>query len=421
MKKKDKLKIIVFMFLLYFLFIIFYAVLQSNSINLFYTLGKLSGLIGFLCLSFLIFSGDTARFFDRFFGIDKIIKFQRRFSLITCFFVLFHPIFFMLSSKNILNYIFPDFTFIVLAFGIISFYIFIIIMISSLIYKRISYKSWQYIHVLIYILFFFSFYHAINGSDFSYLKFFYIILFILVIIGIIYRTIYKIKTKPEFKVKKVIKETKDIFTLVLFSNKKFNFIPGQFCFLRLNKDKLYARHPFSIVSSPQEKNLSFTIKLKGRFTQELLKLKEEEEVILDGPFGIFTIQESNKDIVFIAGGIGITPFMSIIRNQVLTQKKQKITLFYCVKTRDDLIFKEELNNIKVDWLKVIYIFSEDSNYPGSCEFGYPSKEIIKKYLWNVENSLFYICGPEPMKKSCKKFISNLNVKKKNIIVEDFFW
>ena len=65
---------------------------------LFYNLGKQAGIIGFACLSFLIISGDTARLFDRYFGLDKIIKFQRKFSLITAFFIVFHPLFFILTT-----------------------------------------------------------------------------------------------------------------------------------------------------------------------------------------------------------------------------------------------------------------------------------------------------------------------------------
>ena len=92
--------------------------------EIFYLIGKLAGLTGFLCLSLLVFSGDTARFFDKFFGLDKIIKFQRKFSLVSMIFILLHPIFFILSTKSILPYVIPDFSVIPFALGIISFYIF---------------------------------------------------------------------------------------------------------------------------------------------------------------------------------------------------------------------------------------------------------------------------------------------------------
>lgn len=396
--------------------------------EVFYLSGKLTGLLGCLFLSFLIFSGDTARYFDRFFGMDKIIKFQRKFALATMIFVLLHPIFFILSSKSILSYIIPDFSVIPLASGIVSFYIFMMVIIASKMYKKISYDVWQYIHIFTYILFLFSLYHAFNwGSDSGnwLVRVIYLISLMAVIIGIIYRTSYKLKQKHagKFFVKDIRKETKDIFTLALRPEKIFSFKAGQFCFLRLNKDRLYARHPFTITSSPIEDELRFTVKLTGRFTKVLSELKKGEEVIIDGPFGIFTVEDNNKDLVLVAGGVGIAPFMSIIKDKTEHNKAQSIVLLYGSKTEADIIYKEQLDNIKKDWFKKAYILSDNHLFSRTCgcEAGYIDEKIIKKHVKNINNSLFYICGPEFMKNSLKETLNDLGVNKQNIIVEDFFW
>ncbi len=436
--RKNKARVILFILLVFLFFcLISFFYIVSNSLKenitinlLFYSLGKLVGLIGFLFLSLLIISGDTARFFDRYFGMDKIIKFQRKFALITAVFILFHPIFFVLSSKLKISYLIPDFTIIPLTLGVLSLYIFIIVMICSLIYKRISYNIWQYLHILTYILFFFSLYHAANwGSDYNLLpiKIIYGVLLVFIIIGIIYRTQYKIKQrKNKFYVKEIKKETEDTFTLVLKQEKKLLFEAGQFCFLRLNKDKLYARHPFTISSSPEDEDLHFTIKLDGRFTKAASELKKDEEVIVDGPFGVFTIEGTTKnlqkDLVFLAGGVGITPFMSMIKHQLKkAQEKQNILLLYGARTYNSIIFKKDLDNIKEKWFKKVYILSQDDSYYKMCEKGYIDKSIIGQYVKNIKNSLFYICGPEPMKKLCKKELLGLGVKRENIVIEDFFW
>lgn len=396
--------------------------------EIFYLCGKLAGFIGFLFLSLLIFSGDTARLFDKFFGMDRIIKFQRKFALATMIFVLLHPIFFILSSKSILPYVIPDFSVIPLALGIISFYIFIIVMVASAIYKRLSYIIWQFIHILTYFLFFFSLYHAVNwGSDsyVIYVKMLYGILLTAVIAGIIYRTQYKIRKlyAGRFYVKEIKQETKDSFTLTLTCKKQFLFKAGQFCFLRLNKNKLYARHPFTISSSPKENELRFIVKLTGRFTKALSELKRGEEVIVDGPFGIFTIENCDKDLVFIAGGVGIAPFISIVKDRIEDNKTQNIVLLYGSKTKEDMIYMGQLDNIKKDWFKKVYILSDNNSFPKMYEYetGYINEEIIKKYVRDINNSLFYICGPEPMKNSARKLLKELGIKDKNIIIEDFFW
>ncbi|MDP2741726.1 MAG: ferric reductase-like transmembrane domain-containing protein, partial [bacterium] len=392
---------------------------------LFYSIGRLFGLIGFLFLSILIISGDTARFFDKFFGMDKIIKFQRKFAITTSVFVLTHPIFFMLANKSVFNFLLPNLTYIPLSIGIISFYVFIIVAISSKIYKRISYKLWQYIHILTYLLFFFVLYHAINlGSDYGLLsiKIIYWILFSFISIGIIYRTWYKIKAgRLVFVVKEIKWETKDTYTIILTPNKKFHFKAGQFCFLRINKEKLYARHPFTISSAPQEDTISFTVKLKGRFTKIASGLKAGERVIVEGPFGIFDIEDKKKDLVFISGGVGIAPFMSIIKDKLRSQNFQNVLLLCGAKTENDLIFKNEIDTVKETWFKKIYVLSDDSSYSGPCEKGYINKKIIEKYAENAKNSLFYICGPEPMKELCKKALFSLGVKKSDVFIESFFW
>src|SRR3989338_3998020 len=157
-------------------------------------------------------------------------------------------------------------------------------MIASILYKRISYNVWQYLHILTYLLFFFSLYHATKtGSDYNFLpiKITYFIALIAIISGIAYRANYKIKQlSNKFYIKEIRKETEDTFTLVLETKNNFPFKAGQFCFLRLKRKGIYARHPFTISSSPDEKYLRFTIKLKGRFTQEALNLKKGEEVIV---------------------------------------------------------------------------------------------------------------------------------------------
>jgi predicted ferric reductase len=248
-------------------------------------------------------------------------------------------------------------------------------------------------------------------------KIIFAILSFAVVDGAIYRIRYKLKHKKDrFVVKKIKWETENVFTIEIEPQQKFSFEAGQFCFLRLNKNKLYARHPFTISSSPNEKNLRFAVKIEGRFTKAVSELKEGEEIFVDGPFGIFTV-EGNKNLIFIAGGVGITPFMSIIKNNLEKEKNQDITLLYSAKTEKDIIFKKEFDNMKKPWLKKIYLLREKTK---GNEYGYFTRKLIEKYVSNLD-SLFYICGPERMKKSVKEILASMKVKKKNIFTEDFFW
>lgn len=390
--------------------------------TLLYSIGKLFGITGFVLLSLLIFSGDTARFWNRFIGLDKIIKFQRKFSYFVAFFVICHPIFFMLSARTTKGFLIPDFSIIPLAMGIIAMYIFLCIMIASKLYKRISYRVWQYIHILTYALFFFALYHGLNGGSTSaYLPIYYIAAWI-IIIGIIYRTQYKLRARKnsKFTVKDIKMETHDTFTITVNGSK--NFTAGQFFFLRLNKNRLYARHPFTVSSKPGD-DLSFTIKLAGRFTQTAKELKPGDEILIDGPFGNF-IPKPNKDLVFIAGGVGITPFMSILRNRINKNIDQNITLIYGSRTENDIIFRKEIDAMDKPWFKKVYLLSlveESTPMSHDCEKGFICNDVLDRYVKDVKNSLYYICGPEIMKNNAKKLLKEEGVNGAHVFVEDFFW
>ena len=381
------------------------------------------GLTGFLFISLLIISGDFARLFDSVFGIDRIIKTQRKFAIFTYFIVFSHPLFIILSDNSVVKYLIPQFSELPFAAATISLYIFAGIMFSSLLYKRVSYKVWQYLHVLTYVLFFFILYHSLNVGthvDNLIIKIIYYTLIILVIMGIVYRTNYKLKQrKNKFFVKEIRQETKDTFTLIVEPKQPVKFKPGQFFFLRLDGRKLYARHPFSVSNAPG-KYLSFTLKDTGRFTKEAKNLKPGDEIKIEGPYGNFVIDNNDsKDLVFIAGGVGITPFMSMVKDNINKTNKKEITLLYGSKTEKDIIFKKELDGINQSWLRKVYVLSEEKN--NNYKYGRVNEEILSKYVKDVKANKFYLCGPKPMMNSVKQYLKKHGVKKEDIILEDFFW
>ncbi len=438
MKSKTKTRIvgsIILAFALYSVVVSFIAVFggfdfgNASLSAILYSSGRLAGLLAFFCLGTLVFSGEVSRFFDKFFGMDRIIKFQRKYALVASFFALLHPLFFVLSgSRTLGGVLVPDFSVVPIAMGTISLYLFAIVMVCSELYKKISYKMWQVIHIVIYLLFFFSLYHGFNaGSSANYLsvRIMYLIILVGVLVGMVYRTTYKIRQKKTCKhvVDNVEFETHDTYSLTLKpkGHEKLEHRAGQFCFIRLDKEKLYARHPFTIASAPQEDHLRFTIKFKGRFTKIASRLKKGEITNVEGPFGKFTVDDDEKDLVFIAGGVGITPFRSIIKEHLLKGKNQKVTLIYGAMHKDDIIFKKFFDSIKQKWFKKVYVLSEEKKPKDGCECGFIDDRIIKGYVDDINNSIFYICGPEIMKDKVMECLKGHGVPKDRIRIEDFFW
>lgn len=398
-----------------------------QATELFYDLGRYLGLAAFWGLALLIISGDLARYLDRFFGLDRIIKFQRKFSLFATALAVLHPAMFMLSTGSITGFIIPDFSIPPLAAGIVALYIFVAFYVASKLYKRISNQAWQYLHVVSYLLFFLSLYHALNwGSDSSnpLIKAAFAATASAVIIAIAYRTIHKIRKMREghFEVRDLVKETGDVFTVAVKPPEGFCFKAGQFCFLRIDKGRLYARHPFTISSAPHEEMLRFTIKDTGAFTKEAGKLKKGDAISVEGPYGRFYLRDNKKDLIFIAGGVGITPFLSLLKDVLQNDRRSRnISLIYGSQKAVDIIAKGFLDCLPEQGIKLTYVLSQEERLEEGFAKGRINETIISENVRDIDNTLFYICGPAAMKDALKKILLAMGARKKDIIVEDFFW
>ena len=108
----------------------------------------------------------------------------------------------------------------------------------------------------------------------------------------------------------------------------------------------------------------------------------------------------------------------MIKNNIKSENKKNIVLFYCSKTKEDLIFKKELDSINEKWFKKIYILSRDESE--NYEKGRINKDIIKKHL-KSKDYIFYICGPEKMKDCMIRELREIGVKQDRIKTESFFW
>jgi ferredoxin-NADP reductase len=211
-------------------------------------------------------------------------------------------------------------------------------------------------------------------------------------------------------------KTNDIKTFTFNAHENFTWEAGQYLIYSLpheNQDLRGKMRFFSISSSPFERNPKITTRIdntKGStFKKTLNSLKIGDTIEAKGPDGDFVYKEKGKKHIFIAGGIGITPFISIIRQLNYEGKKINVTLFFA--NRDNNIpFKEELEEIASNHkeLKIIYFVSPERIDKDSIQ-----KEIPKK------DYLFYISGPDPMVDAIDLLLKELKVNKENIIYDYF--
>ncbi len=171
-----------------------------------------------------------------------------------------------------------------------------------------------------------------------------------------------------------------------------DFKPGQFAFLEVQGKGWSEPHPFTISSAPGEDRLRFTIKVLGDWTR---KVREElhpgGEALVRGPYGRFDTEKArNRKQVWIAGGIGLTPFLSMLRGMEAGDERQ-IEFVYAARSREDAIFLEELQAIaqKLSNVSIHPLFSDEGEFARI--------EVAKQKLADpLATYEFFICGPKPM-------------------------
>ncbi len=222
------------------------------------------------------------------------------------------------------------------------------------------------------------------------------------------------------------KNSSDAWNFYFRKPKNFSYLPGQYIKMKLeikSPDSRGVTRYFTLSSSPIDEFLMITTRiLKSTFKLRLGDVKIGEKVHMRGPWGDFLLDEKEKrHCVFIAGGIGMTPYHSIVRYISQKKIKTKITLFVSYKTSDQILFKEELEQIEKECknIKIITTITEVDKSTWMGEIGRISPELLKKHLDSLEDNLYYIAGPDPMVESLKKMLLGQKVKESQVLEDGF--
>lgn len=221
--------------------------------------------------------------------------------------------------------------------------------------------------------------------------------------------------KHIISIKSITHLTHDVIQIRTSKPNGYDFKPGQATEVSINNSKwINEVRPFTFTSLPTDDYLEFSIKTytahKG-VTNELLTLKELDELVIHEVYGSITYHQPG---VFIAGGAGITPFVSILRELDSRHAIGSNMLLYANKTQRDIILESEFNYLLGK--SFINILSDEKR--DGYQHGMISEDFIKEHVYNF-NQPFYICGPPPMIKAIETHLHNLGVDKHNIIKEQF--
>lgn len=231
-----------------------------------------------------------------------------------------------------------------------------------------------------------------------------------------------------------LKETRDVAVgtrLFVFDKPEgYAFTAGQYVALQVPKidgvetDSRGLTRSFSISSAPSEPDLYFTMRQgESAFKKTFWKLAIGDRVTITKAVGFFVLpsEEDTRPIVFLAGGIGITPVRSILKQAEHEKSKRDFTLLYANRFLEDAAFDEEIRKLDLAHFRLVTVLSKSAEpcVPGNDERGYICEPLLKKYIGDIMGCLYYIVGSPQFSGAIEKILIDLGVPKEQIKKDPF--
>lgn len=206
------------------------------------------------------------------------------------------------------------------------------------------------------------------------------------------------------------------------------FAPGQYMEWTLphkNVDSRGNRRYFSIGSSPTEKELLLAVKFynpSSSYKKTLVTMQQGDEIIAAQLAGDFTLPKKiNTPLVFIAGGIGIVPFRSMVKYIIDKNLQANIILLYANRTKGEIVFADIFQEAQTHGIKTIYTLTDIDHVPQDWqgEKGYITGEMIQRTIPDYKTRTFYLSGPQLMVERYHETLTSIRVSR-NHIKQDFF-
>jgi len=224
------------------------------------------------------------------------------------------------------------------------------------------------------------------------------------------------------KVIEIVDETPTVksFKVKLPEEMNIDFYPGQFFMVSFpNDSEIKLGRAYSIASSPQQKSyLEIAMNKIGPFTTKMFTLKKGDMLKFKGPYGRFYFNEDMKnDLILIAGGTGISPLMGIMRYCTDRSLPNKIKMFYSVKNPEEIIFHDEIKNIKLNnpnFEYFITITRAEDHHVWDGRRGRIEQELLEENIKNIMEGVYFICGSKDFVNNIISMLQNLGVKREQI-------
>jgi predicted ferric reductase len=372
-------------------------------------------------------------------GIDRIMRFHQVLSSVILAIILVHPLLyvvprFVLDPVDALAALRRMFTSQSLLSGVIAWWLMIALVPIAIFRDRLSirYELWRFSHGLMALaIAVLGTHHTVSVGTYSadrWLAAFWIVATSLALLAMLHVYVLKplLQRRAPYRVVSNRKVADRMWDLAVEPEhgSAMRFAAGQFVWLNLGHSPFsLTEHPFSISSAPVDRRrISFTIKESGDFTRHVGSIAIGTRAYLDGPYGNFTLAgREARGVVFIAGGVGLAPVMSIVRQLKAERYPHPLRLIYGNRVETQILYREEIDAFKqaLDFA-VHYVLSEPpSGWTGLI--GELTPGIVHKCLPETDSDdwCYFVCGPLPMMNSVERALMDRGISRARIVSERF--
>lgn len=415
------------------LFIIqFPAKISASSAALY--LSALAGYVGVVFLLWMYMLGAKSAMGVLFKDLAPVLSIHKDLGKWGSIAFLLHPLlvaysYFEVNLRALTYVAWPDITTAMerhVTLGRVAFFIIIIVWLTSKVFRNaLGFRAWKYLHYFAYVSLPFALLHVPElGSQYighDIVRGYYwtlvgvFALFSLFRIGgwlNLDRKTYTIASHTQL--------SEQDFMLVVQPRTKHWLKPSAGQYVYLKQGIISEDHPFSLTYYDKNTgNLTLIYRVFGSYTKYLSTLAPGKNVSLMGPFGSFTTDlpaDSTQPVVYIAGGVGITPFAQRIIDE--SHARPQI-LFAANRTHTSDILIPSLRQILGN--RLVSIYSREAPLNQYEEQGHINEDVILRHIGAPQAYHFYLCGPQDFVKECERILKNIGVPAKQVKVEEFSW
>jgi predicted ferric reductase len=364
------------------------------------------------------------------FGQDALLQFHRQIGYVGLAFILIH---FAISAQwdelTLSNALAAP---LLVWFGMAALVALVVLIVTSVWRRRLrlSYEAWHILHtVLALVLVVGALGHVLFVDEYV-SSLWKQILWGLMSAAFVGLLVWVRLVKPgrararPWRLEQVVAERGDTTTLALKPppGTGFRFEPGQFGWFAIDRSPFsVTQYPFSFSSSAEREEVEIAVKALGDFTSRVSELEPGTTVYVDGPHGVFSIdQDEGPGFGLIAGGVGIAGLISMLRTMADRRDVRPVLLVYANRDWDGVAFRDELERLKDRLTLTVVHVLERPPEDWSGETGYVTAEVLARHLPPGHRRFqFFICGPDPMMDAAEAALIALGVPSERVHTERF--